>query len=304
MTHIIDTLIAERATRWLRHPRLWRHVQHWLKPILLYDVARQMADAIAPMSGAQALAHMQRTLAMDVAVAGLENIPERGLAVVTPNHPAGIADGIAVFDALTRVRDDIVFFANRDAIRVCPGLADYIVPVEWRDDARSRAKTRESLRSIRRAFDSGRLVVVFPSGRLARPTPIGLWERPWQATAFALAQKHRAPILPMHIQGHNSALYYFFWFCNRELKDMTLFREIINKRGGRYRIAIGEAFAPVGEPAELAAALRKFVTRNMRRGERRFALCQSAGATQLAEPQDDSAAVPQRCYRKRCYRKG
>ena len=270
MTHIVDTLIEERATNWLRRPRLWQHVQRWMKPLLLYDLARQMADDIAPLSGTETFAYLQRTLAMGVAVAGLENVPRRGVALVTPNHPAGIADGIAVFDALTRVRDDVTFFANRDAIRVCPGLADCIVPVEWRDEERSLAKTRETLKGIRRAFDGGRLIVVFPSGRLARPTPLGLWERPWQATAFALAKKHGAPILPVHIQGHNSALYYLLWFCNRELKDMTLFREVINKRGGRYRIAIGEAFAPAGDPGDLAVALRKFVTRNMRRGERRF----------------------------------
>ena len=270
MSHIVDALIEERATRWRRHPRLWRQVRSWLKPILLYDTAREMADAIAPMAGAETLAYMQRTLAMDVSVTGLENVPKQGLAVATPNHPAGIADGIAVFDALARVRKDITFFANRDAIRVCPGLADCIVPVEWRDAARTRAKTREMLRGIRRAFEGERLVVVFPSGRLARPTPVGLWERPWQATAFALAQKHGARIVPLHVQGHNSLLYYLSWFLSRELKDMTLFREIINKRGGSYRIAIGEAFAPAGEPEALAVALRRFVVRDMRRGAVRF----------------------------------
>ena len=270
MTHIVDALIAERAIRWRRHPRLWRHVQRWLKPILLYDTARRMADEIAAMSGAETLAYMQRTLAMNVAATGLEHIPKRGLVVATPNHPAGIADGIAVFEAVTRVRDDVTFFANRDAVRICPGLRDYIVPVEWREEERTRAKTRQALRGIRQAFERERLVVVFPSGRLARPTPIGLWERPWQATAFALAQKYRAPILPIHVHGHNSLLYYLLWFCNRELKDMTLFREVINKRGGSYRIAIGEPFEAAGEPAELASALRRFVVKDMRRGERRF----------------------------------
>ena len=269
MTHIVDTLIAERATRWMRHPTVWAHVQRWLRPILLYDTAKSMADQIAPLSAEATLAFMLRTLAMRVAVSGLEHVPRQGVAVVTPNHPAGIADGIAVYDALKRVRDDITFVANRDAVRICPGLAEMIVPVEWRDDARTRAKTRETLKAMRRAFRDGRLVVVFPSGRLARPTPLGLRERPWQPTAFALAQKHNAPVLPVHVQGHNSLLYYLLWFCNRELKDMTLFREVINKRNGRYRIAIGEPFAPVGDPAALAKALREFVVRGMPRGRRR-----------------------------------
>ena len=214
--------------------------------------------------------YLDDTLAMQVAVAGLDNIPKQGVAVVTPNHPAGIADGIAVYQALKRVRSDLTFLANRDAIRICPGFAELIVPVEWREEERTRAKTRETLRAARAAFESERLVVIFPSGRLARPTPLGLWERPWQATAFALASKHDAPIVPMHVTGHNSLLYYFTWFLNREIKDMTLFREVINKRGGSYRLDIGEAFDPDGDPEELAKSLRRFVVYGMRRGRRRY----------------------------------
>ena len=270
MAHIVDTLIEERAIRLMRHPALWEVLKRGLYPLLLYETARRMADIVAPMSAEQAFDYLLETLAMEIAVTGLDNVPREGLVFVTPNHPAGIADGIAVYDALRRVRPDITFFANRDAIRISPALAEVIVPVEWREEERTRAKARETLRAANRAFRAGRLIVVFPSGRLARPTPIGLWERPWQATAFALAQKHDAPIVPMHIRGHNSLLYYCFWFLNRELKDMTLFREVVNKRGRRYQIDIGELFEPRGEPNQLAPALRRFVVRDMRRGARRF----------------------------------
>ena len=270
MAHIVDTLIEERAVRLMRHPALWEPLKRGLYPLLLYDTARRMVDRVAPMSAEQVFDYVLETLAMDISVTGLDNIPREGLVFVTPNHPAGIADGIAVYDALRRVRSDITFFANRDAIRICPALAEVIVPVEWREEERTRAKARETLRAANRAFGDGRLIVVFPSGRLARPTPVGLWERPWQVTAFALAQKHDAPIVPMHIRGHNSLLYYCFWFLNRELKDMTLFREVVNKRGRSYRIDIGELFEPCTEPNELAPALRRFVVRDMRRGARRF----------------------------------
>ena len=270
MAHIIDTLIEERAIRLMRRAALWETLKRGLYPLLLYDTARQMADVVAPMSAEQTFDFLLETLAMDITVTGLDNIPRDGLVFVTPNHPAGIADGIAVYEALRRVRSDITFFANRDAIRICPALDEVIVPVEWREEERTRAKARETLRAANRAFRAGRLIVVFPSGRLARPTPIGLWERPWQATAFALAQKHDAPIVPMHIRGHNSLLYYCFWFLNRELKDMTLFREVVNKRGRSYRIDVGELFEARGEPNELAPALRRFVVRDMPRGARRF----------------------------------
>ena len=270
MTHIIDTLIEERATRLMRHPALWSFLKRGMYPLLLYDRAREMADTIEPLTSAAAMDYLRAELAMDVEVTGLGHIPTRGAAVVTPNHPAGIADGIAVYGAVQRVREDLPVFANRDAIRICPGMADMIVPVEWRDEERTLAKTRATLREARRAFESDRLIVIFPSGRLARPTPIGLWERPWQATAFALARKHRAPIVPMHVDGHNSLLYYVSWFVNREIKDMTLFREVVNKRGGNYRIDVGEPFEPDADPVQLAKSLRRFVVYGMRRGFRRF----------------------------------
>ena len=270
MAHIIDTLIEERATRLMRHPALWSALKRGLYPLLLYDTAREMMNTIAPMSGDDAMDYLRANLAMDVSATGLGNIPASGSAVVTPNHPAGIADGIAVYEAMKRVRNDVTFLANRDAIRICPGMADIIVPVEWRDEARTMAKTRETLREARRAFDQQRLVVIFPSGRLARPTPLGLWERPWQATAFALAIKRGVPIVPMRVDGRNSGLYYLAWFVNREVKDMTLFREVINKRGGRYKVDVGEPFEPSGDPAELAKALRRFVVYGMRQGLRRF----------------------------------
>ncbi len=284
MTHIVDQLIEERATRLMRRPALWELIKRWLSPLLLYDSACAMADTLAPMTGPGALDYMRQTLAMDVAVTGLANVPRQGVAVITPNHPAGIADGIAIYDALKHVRDDITFFANRDAIRVCPGLAEVVVPVEWRYEERTHAKTRETLRQARRAFEGGRLIVVFPSGRLARPTPIGLWERPWQGTAFTLAKKYAAPILPARIQGHNSALYYLFWFCNQELKDMTLFRELLNKRGRSYNIDFGETFQPTGDPEALAVSLRGFVVRDMRHGHRRFP----------GQPEADEHQAPER----------
>ena len=284
MTHIIDTLIEERATRLMRHRTLWALLRRGIYPLLLYDTARAMADTIAPLTGDGAMDYLRTTLAMDVKVTGLDHIPAKGLAVVTPNHPAGIADGIAVYQALKRVREDITFLANRDAIRICPGLAQIIVPVEWRNEARTRAKTRETLKRTRQAFECERVIVIFPSGRLARPTPIGLWERPWQTTAFALARKHGARVVPMRIAGRNSLLYYLSWFVNRELKDMTLFREVVKKRGGSYQIDIGEGFEASGDPVELAKSLRRFVVRGMRRGLRRFPGVDAGTATEIPLP--------------------
>ncbi|NBC23843.1 MAG: acyltransferase [Gammaproteobacteria bacterium] len=270
MPHIVDQLIEERAEALRQRPLLWRSLRPLIYPLLGYRRAIRMADTIADLSGLDTLRYLSDVLDLDVQVSGLEHVPTQGLAVVTPNHPSGIADGIAVFDALRRIREDVSFFANRDAIRVSPGMADVIVPVEWMETRRSHGRNRETVRHMVEAFRAERLIVIFPSGRLARPTMSGLVEREWQPSALNLALKYAAPVTPMHIDGRNSWLYYLFYAIHHELRDMTLFRELLNKRGSTYRIRLGEPFAPAGDPRALTTALRRFVTESLPRGQTRF----------------------------------
>ena len=268
--HIVDTLIEERAERLRNHPRIWRWVQRNLYPILGYDEAVSLIDFIQHLSGFDVFEHISQSLNMRVAVDGRSNIPKPGRAVVMPNHPAGIADGIAVFDALKEVRPDVAFFANRDAVRCHERMNEILIPVEWMEQRRSHAKTKETVRNMVQAFRDERLVVIFASGRLARPTPIGLIERPWLASGVGLAQKYKCPIVPMHVTGHNSALYYLLWFLNTELKDMTLFRELLNKTNQKYHIRIGKPVLSNEPPETLTPALRKFVTKALKHGRTTF----------------------------------
>lgn len=270
MPHIVDTLIEERAPGLIRRQLLWRTLKPLLYPLLGYTQARAMADAIAPLSGYDGLRYLSETVQLDVRCRGREHVPQRGLTVAVANHPSGIADGVAVFDALRQVRSDITFFANRDAIRVSPGMADVIVPVEWMAHRRDVGRRRETVRGMVQAFREQRLIVIFPSGRLARPTLHGLEERDWEPTALSLALKYRAPVMPLHITGRNSWLYYLFYALHHELRDMTLFRELLNKRGHTYHLEIAEPFQPQGNPRALTAALQHFVSYRLSRGETRF----------------------------------
>lgn len=268
--HIVDILIEERATELRKHLRLWHLVQRFMYPLLGYHQAIQLIDRVQPLSGYDTFSHLGEMLGMDISVTGLEHIPQHGRAVLMPNHPAGIADGIAVFEAIKAIRPDVAFFANRDAVRCHQRLDEIIIPVEWMEDKRTHGKSKEMVRNMLKAFKDERLIVIFPSGRLARPTPIGLIEREWLASGVGLAQKYNCPIIPMHIRGHNSALYYLLWFLNTELKDMTLFRELLNKTGQRYRIQIGAAIRDCRDPGELTPALRKFVVQDLKRGNIHF----------------------------------
>ena len=270
MTHIVDELIEERAEKLRSNPRIWAMVQKYLYPVLGHQTAIDLVNEVQGMSGFEVFEHMSQLLKMRVTVEGLQNVPRSGRAVVMPNHPAGIADGIAVFDAIKHIRPDVTFFANRDAVRCQENLAEIIIPVEWMEERRNHAKSKETVRNMVRAFKDDRLIVIFASGRLARPTPLGLVERPWLESGVGLAQKYDCPIIPMHITGHNSALFYLFWFLNAELKDMALFRELLNKSGQRYHLQVGEPVHSDAHPKDLTPALREFVTRHLKHGRTSF----------------------------------
>jgi len=270
VSHIVDTLIQERAEKLRQRPRLWSLVQKYLYPLLGYEEAVALVDEVQGQSGIEVFDHLSDMLQMDVDVRGLEHLPRSGRVVLMPNHPAGIADGIAVYEAVKSVRPDVTFFANRDAVRCQPRLSEIIIPVEWMETRRNHSKTKETVRNVIQAFRDERLIVIFASGRLARPTPFGLIEREWLSSGVSLAQKYHCPIVPLHIEGHNSALYYLFWFLNSELRDMTLFRELLNKSGQRYRLQLGEPIRSELDEHELTPMIRRFVVNDLRRGRTRF----------------------------------
>lgn len=260
MGHIVDELIAERSNGLRSRPWLWKFITTALYPILDYKKAIALTDAVRDLDGAGVLNHVSEALQLRLDTSGLEHVPATGRAIVVANHPAGIADGIAVYDALRQRREDIVFFANRDAVRIAPGLASHIIPVEWLEEKRTRERQRAMIRQIVDAFRQNKLVVIFPSGRLAHLTWNGLTERPWQNTAVNLAQKYECDIVPVHIRARNSAFFYLVSILSAELRDITLFRELLNKKRQKYRIRIGTPVKPTGDSTrEATVRLEEYV---------------------------------------------
>ena len=253
--HIVDQLIQERAVR-LRAGPAWPLLRGVIYPLLGYGRAVGVADQLAGRSGREALDWSEAFLSMAVSADGPAHVPESGPCVITANHPGGIADGIAVWSALKARRPDMVFFANRDAIRVCGGLAEHVIPVEWRAGERSRDKTRETLRQSVAAFRDGRCVVIFPAGRMAQWDwrAWRLVEQAWAPTAVSLARKFDAPIVPLGLKQRMSLMFYALGQIHEELKHMTVFHELLAKRGARYRMKFAAPVAPDALPADDATA--------------------------------------------------
>lgn len=236
--HIVDTLIAERGQRIVRHP-LWPAMRPFLYTLLRYNKAIKFANDIANMPGFQCFEYMSDLLKLEINVRHDERIPKSGGFILVSNHPTGIADGVAIFDLLKSRRPDMMLFANRDAVRVNPRFAEVIIPVEWREEYKSKLKTRETLLLTNHAVKEGKATILFPSGRIAYWANGQLNERSWKTSAVGLARKYNLPILPVHVTARNSGLFYWFAKWSTELRDMTVFHELLNKRGDRFDFVVG-----------------------------------------------------------------
>jgi putative hemolysin len=265
----LDPLIAERAPWLFRRSVPSRLARLVLDRLLAYERTVEIGTSYVDLPFEDIMADMSRRIARRVTAEGLENVPVDGPALVIANHPTGIADGVILHSLLSRRRPDAFYYANADILRVLPQFEPMIVPVEWREDKRSHAKTRETMTQTRRALEAGRLGVIFPSGRLAKRRGLRLHERPWMASAAMIARKFGLPVVPVHMRARNSAMFYSFDAIHPTLRDITLFHETLNKDVQPFHITVGRPLDGAALPKDASLGIEILREATLRLGSER-----------------------------------
>ena len=125
--------------------------------------------------------------------------------------------------------------------------------------SRTRERTRLTLQMTKAALEAERALMIFPAGRLARRIDGVLTDKPWAASALSIARKYEAPVIPLHVTGPWATLFHLFDRVSGELRDITLFHELLNKKGGRFSLIVGEPLDPAA--IESIEALKHYVYR-------------------------------------------
>ena len=87
-------------------------------------------------------------------------------------------------------------------------------------------------------------------------------KRPAGPSATVCATAPIANAMPVHVAGPWSALFHFFHGFSAELRDITLFHELLNKQGRAFTLTIGPPIPPAalaGEAVEATARLKAYV---------------------------------------------
>lgn len=136
-----------------------------------------------------------------VSAKGLENISKDKKIMVVANHPLGGFDGMALFNAVSQVRRDILIPAN-DFLMHLENLRDHFIPVN------KLGSNTSNVRKMEEAFRSDNVVIMFPAGICSRKNDGVICDLEWKKTFITKAKNNKRDIVPVYIEGHNSKRFY------------------------------------------------------------------------------------------------
>lgn len=136
-----------------------------------------------------------------VVIKGEENIPKHGRYILASNHPLGGLDGVALMQAVGRVREDIIFPVN-DILTNLPNLQVLFIPIN------KHGSNSENVKIIQNTFESEKLVLYFPAGLVSRKQKGKIEDLDWKKTFIAKSKQYKRDVIPIYINGQNSKFFY------------------------------------------------------------------------------------------------
>lgn len=165
----------------------------------------------------------------------MERIPVTGKVVCVSNHPLGALDGLVILKAIHEVRPDVRVVAN-NILLALDNLGDLFLPI----DVFSGSNTRSNIRRIDQALEHDEAVVFFPAAEVSRISLRGITDAYWHTGAMRFAQRHKAPILPIHVGAKNSPLFYGVSVISKKASTLLLPHEMLRKNQEPIRLRVGE----------------------------------------------------------------
>lgn len=179
------------------------------------------------------------------------NIPATGKVVIIANHPIGSLDGLALLKLVHDIRSDVKIVAN-DLLTTLSPLRNMLLPVRnMSGDSR-----KQHIQRIHNSLADGAAVIIFPAGEVSRATTSGIKDPKWQHGFIKVAERAKAPIVPIHISARNSTAFYLASLLAKPVSTLMLVKEMFKQQRRQARINIGEII-PFTSYAELPVSKKE-----------------------------------------------
>jgi len=244
----VEQLIANKSPQFFdKSPLITRPTLSVLKRLFHEDEVNHFLDNNKDCAGFEfidrVLDHFNFTY--QVGQVDRRNIPASGRVLIIANHPLGALDGLALLRLVGEIRPDVKIVGN-DLLMGFDGLKSLVLPV----DNMGGKTGRQQLKAIMNCLHNEEAVIIFPAGEVSRLSPSGVKDQHWNHNYLKLAQKTNSPLLPVHIGGRNSMLFYTSSFLYRPLSTMQLANEMFRQRNRKIPMQVSQAI-PIQELARL-----------------------------------------------------
>ncbi|KXF81978.1 GNAT family N-acyltransferase [Enterovibrio coralii] len=234
----IDDVIATNYPSLAGKPWLARPVSSTLQKLLHQDAFHDFREKYPYLKGFEFVEQVLDYFRFSYSTSDRqrERIPNTGRVVIIANHPIGSLDGLALLKMVKEVRPDVKAIANNLLMQIEP-LHSCLLPV----NNMSGKTPKENLRKIDEWLQNEGALIIFPAGEVSRFGPTGVKDTAWHSGFLRMASKAKAPILPIHVDGRNSAVFYGASMVYKPLSTLLLVNEMFAQENNNIALTIGES---------------------------------------------------------------
>lgn len=168
------------------------------------------------------------------------HIPTSGRVIIASNHPLGGLDSFLLLKLIGDIRPDVKILANDILLGIEP-IQDLLLGVKIMGGKPSASNYRRILE----ALEQDQAVIVFPAGEVSRLGPKGIRDGRWESGFLRFAAHTGAPILPVHLQAHNTPWFYVAAMLAKPLGTLLLPRQLFMRKGEtRVPVRVGTPICP------------------------------------------------------------
>ncbi len=177
---------------------------------------------------------------VDRIVKGQENVPKSGRFVFVANHPVGGIDALSFLSALRLFYHEVISPANQ-LFQYIPNLHPVLLEINV-----FGINTKETAEKLNLLFQSDIPVMIFPSGEVSRRKRGVIADPAWQKSFVTKSVQFKRDIIPVHISGRNSNLFYFVANLRKVLgikmyiETALLPHEMMKQRNSQITLRIGK----------------------------------------------------------------
>ncbi|MHC1778442.1 MAG: 1-acyl-sn-glycerol-3-phosphate acyltransferase [Lentimicrobium sp.] len=188
-----------------KNPRLLKLIPgfliSYLKRVIHQDKLNESLYRLRDIHGLEFVNTILREFNVKVVVIGESNLLMADRFVAVSNHPLGGLDGMALMQAVGKIRQDIVVPSN-DFLLLLPNLRPLFIPVN------KHGSNAGNIAVFDEAFSSDKSMLYFPAGLCSRKINGKIIDLEWKKTFLSKAKKFNRDIIPVHISGRNSNFFY------------------------------------------------------------------------------------------------